>query len=130
VNLQDRIAINKVRNRVLLDLGRDQLAIFCDYADWKAWKSNSNRDTIYNTALIRLQDAGDDLPPDWMALGGQPTALAKLVFPSQVRSRGNIAAHASAKKLIGESVLALSVEQERNDMIAIYRAVYGDEPEH
>jgi len=124
--LGDRIAINKIRNRVLLDLGRDKLAEICGYTDWKHWKTNSDRDRLYNFALTRLKS---NLPLEWMALGSRPTALGMLLLPSQVRSRGNIAAHSSARKLIGESVLALTVEQERNDMIVIYRAVYGVEPD-
>jgi hypothetical protein len=53
-----------------------------------------------------------------------------LVLRNAVRSRGDVAAHASAQKLIGESVLALTGEQERRDMSAIFRAVYGAEPDY
>jgi len=41
---------------------------------------------------------------------------------------GDLAAHASAQKLIGESVLGLTGENGREDMCAIFAAVYGVEP--
>jgi hypothetical protein len=65
-----------------------------------------------------------------MALGSQLTALRRLLLPNQVRSRGDIAAHVSDPDLMGQSVLALTEEQERKDMIAIFQAIYGKEPVH
>jgi len=72
----------------------------------------------------------DDVSCRWRALGRQHTALRKLVLPNQVRDRGDLAAHTSAKKNIAESVLALTEEQERKDMIAIFKVVFGEEPTH
>jgi hypothetical protein len=48
-------------------------------------------------------------------------ALRMLLF-NNIPSGDGITAHASAQKLTGE-VLSLTVEQERNDMIAIFHAV-------
>ncbi|KAG2062881.1 hypothetical protein BDR04DRAFT_1164519 [Suillus decipiens] len=36
--LGDKVAIDKIRRRVLLDMGRDQLAVLCGHKDWKEWK--------------------------------------------------------------------------------------------
>jgi len=129
--LGDRVAINKIRNRVLLDMGRNQLAVICGHRDWKAWKASSaSRDDIFNSAFMRLKTPGDDLPQRWLALSSRQTALRMLLLPNQVRDRGDIAAHSSAKRSIGESVLALTVDGERADMMAIFKAVYGEEPAH
>jgi len=127
----DRIAINKIRNRVLLDIGRDRLAVVCGHKDWKDWKVNSaSRDEMIESVSIRLSTPSNDLPHKWMALRSRPTALRRLLLPNPVRSRGNIAAHASAKQHIGESVLALVDEQEREDMIALFEVVFGEELAH
>jgi hypothetical protein len=63
-----------------------------------------------------------------MDLGCQRTALQLLLLPNKIRAHGDIAAHASVQSLIGESVLALVGDQERNDMTAIFHAVYGEAP--
>lgn len=80
------------------------------------------------SASNQLQNGSDKISDHWKALRSRPTALRMLIFPSHVRSRGDLAAHASAQKLIGESVLSLSGENEREDMCAIFAAVYGVEP--
>jgi hypothetical protein len=85
---------------------------------------------LLNSALTGLKNTSDNLPPQWTALSSQPAALRMLVLHNPVRSRGDVAAHASAQRLIGKSVLALTVEQEQKDMTAILRAVYGAEPNH
>lgn len=114
-----------------MDIGRDQLAVICGHKNWKDWKANSDRrDEILNSALTQLKTPRDDLPLQWMALGSQLTALRRLLLPNQVRSRGDIAAHVSDPDLMGQSVLALTEEQERKDMIAIFQAIYGKEPVH
>jgi hypothetical protein len=120
--------MNKIWNRVLLDKGRNMLAIICGYQDWSDWKTRFDRDTMINFASSQLQRPTDAISEYWVALGRQSTALRKLVFPNQVRTRGDDAAHASKQSLIGDSVLSLKGEQERSDMIAIYCAVYGEEP--
>jgi hypothetical protein len=53
-----------------------------------------------------------------------------LLLPNQVRDRGNLAAHASAKESIAESIFAAMAEQERADMIAIFKFVFSEEPVH
>ena len=127
-HLQDRIAINKIRNRVLLDLARDRLAVICGHKNWYGWKKHANnlKDTMFNSASNRLQN-GDNLSDQWKAIHSRPTALKMLFFRNTVRSRGDLAAHASAQNLIGESVLGLA-GTEREDMCTIFAAVYGVEP--
>ena len=127
-HLQDRIAINKIGNRVLLDLARDRLAVICGHKNWYGWKKHANnlKDTMLNSASNRLQN-GDNLSDQWKAIHSRPTALKMLFFRNTVRSRGDLAAHASAQKLIGESVLGLA-GTEREDMCTIFAAVYGAEP--
>jgi hypothetical protein len=111
-------------------MGRHQLAVICGHKNWMAWKINSDSkgEDMLGSALMLLKTPRN-LPPHWMALGSQPTALRRLLLPNQVRSRGDAAAHhVSEQGLIADSVLALTEEQERNDMIAIFRAIYGEEP--
>lgn len=132
-DLQDCDEINNIRSRVLLDLGRDKLAVICGYMDWANWTASTNsREAMVNSVSTQLNaaSAGDvDMPRQWIALGSQPTALQMLLSPDRVRCPGDITSQAS-QKLIGKSVLAQTVEQDRNDMIAIFRAVYGAEPVH
>jgi hypothetical protein len=127
-HLQDRISINKIRNRVLLDLARKRLAVICGYKDWRDWKSYADKNTMFDSALIQLQNGGDNISDQWKALCSRSTALKMLIYPSPVRERGDLAAHASAQKLIGESVLGLAGVTEREDMSTIFAAVYGVEP--
>ena len=82
---------------------------------------------MLETTSTRLSIASDT-PHQWRTLGSQSTALRMLLLSSSVHFRGDLAACASAPKLIGESVLSLTVEQEKKDMIAIYQAVFGTEP--
>ena len=56
------------------------------------------------------------------------SALRMLPFGNPVRSQGYLTAHASAQKFTGGNVLGLIRENERNDMCAIFAAVYGVEP--
>ena len=83
---------------------------------------------MINSASSQLQKPTDAVSEYWVALGRRSTALRKLVFPNQVRTRGDSAAHASKQSLISESVLSLKGEQEWTDMIVIYCTVYGEEP--
>jgi hypothetical protein len=53
-----------------------------------------------------------------------------LLLRNQVWDHGDLAAHQSAKESIGKSILALTVEQEQSDMMAIFKAVFGKEPVH
>lgn len=128
MSFQDRIAINKVRNRVLLDSARHQLAVICGYKDWWDWKSHADRDAMFSSALNQLQNGGDHISDRWRALRSRPTALKMLIFRNAVRSRGDLAAHVSAQKHISEGVLALAGVNEREDMCAIFAAVFGVEP--
>lgn len=83
-------------------------------------------------ALTRLNTLShiDDISDRWVVLGRQRTALQTLLLRNPLRDCGDLAAHGSAKESIGQSVLALTVEQERTDMIAIFNAVFGEEPVH
>jgi hypothetical protein len=114
-----------------LDIGRNKLAVICGYANWKEWKACiQNRDEILNSAQIRLTtlSPSDKVSCEWTVLGTQRTALQMLLVRNKVRDRGDLAAHSSARKHIGESVMALAVDQERKDMITIFKAVFGEEP--
>ena len=112
-------------------MGRDRLAVICGCKDWKDWKAKSaSVDERLESASTQLRNRTNNLPPQWNALCSRPTALRRLLLPNPVRSRGDIAAHVSAKECIGESVLALAEEQERKDMIAIFKSVYGEELVH
>jgi hypothetical protein len=52
-----------------------------------------------------------------------------LIFCNGVCSRGDLAAHSvSAQKYISESVLGLAGVNERENMCAIFAAVFGVEP--
>jgi len=129
----DRVAINKIRNRVLLDMGRNKLAVVCGHKSWKAWKTVSDsRDAMIDFALRRLNALSpiDEVSARWIVFSKQRTALQMLLLPNQVRDCGDLAAHASAKESIAESILALTVEQGRADMNAIFKVVFGEEPVH
>ncbi|KAG2744207.1 hypothetical protein P692DRAFT_20837789, partial [Suillus brevipes Sb2] len=43
--LGDKVAINKIRRRVLLDMGRDQLATICGHKNWREWKDEKTTST-------------------------------------------------------------------------------------
>jgi len=120
--------MNKIRNRVLLDIGRNKLAIICGHQNWRDWKTRIDWEAMIESASRRLRRGTDNVSAYWVALGSQSTALRMLILPNVIRSRGDEAAHASGQRLISESVLSLKGEQERKDMIAIYCAVYGEDP--
>ena len=83
---------------------------------------------MFSSALTQLQNGGDHISDQWRVLRSRPTALKMLIFHNAVRSRGDLAAHVSAQKDIGESVLSLPGVNEREDMCAIFAAVFGVEP--
>ena len=110
-------------------MGRDRLAVICGCKDWKDWKAKSaSMDDMLESASTQLRNPTNNLPCQWNALCSRPTTLQRLLLPNP--SRGDMATHVSAKEYIGESVLALTNEQEREDMIAIFKSVYGEEPAH
>jgi hypothetical protein len=114
-------------------MGRNKLAVICGHKDWKAWKaSGDSRDAMVDFASTQLNtlDPIDDKYRWWNDLGKQHTALQTLLLRNRIRDRGDLAAHGSAKECIGESVLALTVERERMDMMAIFQAVFSEEPVH
>ena len=118
---------------MLLDLGRNKLAVVCGHKSWKAWKTVSDgRDAMIDFALTRLNALSpiDEISARWIVFSKQRTALQMLLLPNQIRDRGDLAAHASAKESIAESILALMVEQGRADMNAIFKVVFGEEPVH
>jgi hypothetical protein len=111
-------------------LAQDKLAIICGHKDWDGWNASSdNREAMLGSALTRL-NASNDIPREWKDLGSQPTVLQTLLCSVRLQSRGDVAVHFSVQKLIEESVLALTAEQEQKDMIGIFRAVYGTELVH
>jgi len=80
---------------------------------------------------MQLETSGsDNIPLQWLALGRQHMALQMLLLPNQVQDCGDLVAHSLAKRSIRESVLSLMVDQERVDMVAIFKAVYGEDPGH
>jgi hypothetical protein len=110
-------------------MARDQLAVICGHRNWKNWKAASeSSERMLNVASTQLKTHGNDLSVHWKHLGRQTTALECLLFPNRLRSRGDTAAHVSGQEHIAESVSTLAEGQERKDMIAIFRAVYNEEP--
>jgi len=85
---------------------------------------------MFEFALARLRTITpkDDTSRRWIALSRARTALQLLILRNPVRDRGDLAAHSSAKEGIGKSILALTGERERTDMIIIFKTVYGEEP--
>ncbi|KAG2336056.1 hypothetical protein BDR05DRAFT_953627 [Suillus weaverae] len=136
--LGDKVAIDKIRRRVLLDMGRQQLAVICGHKDWIEWKdsqkaiSTSGEDFAIRTAMIIeaevvLRDS-KDASEYWKAVGRDHSTLRLLIHRNHIRTHANIAAHTSSEKDISESVLALTATGDRTHMIIIFRAVYNNEP--
>ncbi|KAG0698969.1 hypothetical protein DFH29DRAFT_1002356 [Suillus ampliporus] len=98
--LGDIIAIDKIRQRVLLNIGRDQLAIM--------------RNGMTTEAKMMLQGS-KDASGYWKAVGRDILALRLLIHRSRIKTRADIAAHSSTETGIAESVLALTSEGDRND---------------
>ncbi|KAG1745349.1 uncharacterized protein EDB91DRAFT_1246209 [Suillus paluster] len=135
--LGDKVAVDKIRWRVLLDMGRDQLAVICRHKDWKEWKeskatSTAGDDFAIRTAMMTeaemmLQDSTDS-SEYWKAVGQDPSTLGLLIHPNNIRNQADIAEHSSTEKAIAESVLALATLGDRTHMIAIFCAIYDSEP--
>ncbi|KAF9514573.1 hypothetical protein BS47DRAFT_1342880 [Hydnum rufescens UP504] len=122
----DRVAINAIRIRVLLDHGRDHLARLCGYTNWDDLELKIPSDSLRDLVHKVLNTSKD---PNWKAIGRKPEVLNMLLEPSTLRRDGNTAAHASTQELIPHGVLAMSVNWERAVMTTIFRAVYGIEPD-
>ena len=84
----------------------------------------------FASTQLNTLDPIDDKYRWWNDLGKQCTALQTLLLRNQIRDCGDLAAHGSAKECIGESVFALTVEREWMDMMAIFQAVFSEEPVH
>jgi soluble cytochrome b562 len=135
--LGDKVAIDKIRRRVLLDMGRDQLAMICGHRDWKEWKDEKAASTPIDDHIIRtvmmteaeviLQNS-TDASEYWKAVGQDRSTLRFLIYRSHIRTDGDIVAHTSTEEAIAESVLALTALSDRAHMITIFRAVYNNEP--
>ncbi|KAG2093710.1 uncharacterized protein F5147DRAFT_779225 [Suillus discolor] len=76
--LGDKVAIDRICHRVLLDMGRNQLAMICGHTDWKGWKdekatSTQGDDHAVQTAMmteaeVMLQNS-TDASKYWTAVG-------------------------------------------------------------
>ncbi|KAH7920639.1 hypothetical protein BV22DRAFT_1132915 [Leucogyrophana mollusca] len=79
----DRDAINKIRQRMLLDLGRDKLAVICGSPDWAHWKKSSsgNREEMMASASRTLRTS-DQISGYWKALADDDKALRLLMLSS------------------------------------------------
>lgn len=135
--LGDKVAIDKIRRRVLLDMGRDQLAMICGHKNWKEWKDEKATSTpvddqtvqtaMMTEAEVILQNS-TDASKYWKAVGQDRSTLRFLIHRSHIRTEGDIVAHNSTAEAIAESVLALTASSDRAHMITIFRAVYNNEP--
>ncbi|KAG1894481.1 uncharacterized protein F5891DRAFT_1255179 [Suillus fuscotomentosus] len=136
--LGDKVAINKIRRRVLLDTGRDQLAMICGHKNWREWKDEKTTSTpspgddqtvqtMMTEAEVILENS-TDASDYWKAVGKDRSTLRFLIHRSHIRTEGDIVAHNSTAEAIAESVLALIASSDRTHMISIFRAVYNDEP--
>jgi hypothetical protein len=126
--LQDRVAINAIRIRVLLDDARNRLAELCGYADWDSLEFNVPKESRYDV-VHRFLNTLKDLDVNWKAIGRQPDVLKVLLEPNTLRCHGNVAAHTSSKESIANSILAIQGKWERATVTTIFRAMYGVEPE-
>lgn len=135
--LGDKVAIDKIRRRVLLDMGRDQLAVICGHENWREWKekkaiSTPSDDFAVRTAMMTevettLRDSND--PSEyWKAVGQDRSTLRLLIHRNHIRTYADIAAHSSTEQHIAESVLALAAPSDRTHMTAIFCAVFNKEP--
>jgi hypothetical protein len=123
------VAINAIRIRVLLDYGRDRLAQLRGYTDWADWKFNTPSKDSLHDSVYQFLKTSMDLNSNWKAIGCQPEVLKMFLQSNSVQDRGDIAAHSSTQELITDSVIAFSVTWERAAATAIFRAVYGVEPD-
>jgi hypothetical protein len=134
--LQDKVAINKIRRRVLLDMGRDQLAMICGHKNWREWKDEKTTSTAVDDPTIQtmmteaevILENSTDASDYWKAVGQDRSTLRFLIHRSHIRTEGDIVAHSSTAEAIAESVLALTASSDRTHMISIFRAVYNDKP--
>ncbi|KAG1894499.1 uncharacterized protein F5891DRAFT_717029 [Suillus fuscotomentosus] len=134
--LGDKVAINKIRRRVLLDMGRDQLAVICGHKNWREWKemkatSTEGDDFAVRTVMMTeaetiLRDS-NDLSEYWKAVGQDHSTLRLLIHRNHIRIYADIAAHSSTEKNIAESVLALAAPGDRTHMTTIFCAVFDKE---
>jgi FtsZ-binding cell division protein ZapB len=135
--LGDEVAIDKIRWRVFLDMGRDQLAVICGHENWREWKekkatSTPSDDFAVRTAMMTevetiLRDSND--PSEyWKAVGQDRSTLRLLIHRNHIRTYADIAAHSSTEQHIAESVLALAAPSDRTHMTAIFCAVFNKEP--
>ncbi|KIK31932.1 hypothetical protein CY34DRAFT_19431 [Suillus luteus UH-Slu-Lm8-n1] len=130
-NRADKVAINKIRRRVLLDMDRDQLATICGHKNWREWKDEKTTSTpgddrsvqtLMTEAEVILENS-PDASDYWKAVGQDRSTLRFLVHRSHIRTEGDIVAHNSTAEAIAESVLALTASSDRTHMISIFRSL-------
>jgi hypothetical protein len=83
-NYQDSDAINDMRLRILVNMGRDNLAVVFGHKNWQEWRASaSSREELYNSALARLKEDPTGVPPQWANMGNNPSALRTMLFPKR-----------------------------------------------
>jgi len=120
-------AVNDMRIRILLDKGRNQLAAMCGYADWRNLEAqvNNGEQTLQKLQIAtkRLLD-NTFVSADWKHLIKKDSALQLLIFPREGCGHCDLSSYAVHPQMIAAS---LSVFEDEEDLLIIFRAVYGSD---
>jgi len=120
-------ALNDMRVRILLDQGRNLLAVMCGYTDWRDLEAHVDRgEQILQTLQIATKHLPDDpsVSADWKNLMKQDSALQLLIFPREGCGHCDLASHVVRPQMIAAS---LSTFEDEEDLLIIFRAVYGSD---
>ncbi|KIM92063.1 hypothetical protein PILCRDRAFT_83388 [Piloderma croceum F 1598] len=97
--LQEKIdsdAIDDMRLRILVNMGRDKLAVVFGHKNWQEWRASAgSREELYNSALTRLKEDPTGVPPQWANIGDNPSALRTMLFPKRPVQPGDFVVRAS-----------------------------------
>jgi hypothetical protein len=127
----DDEAVAKVLFRVLSDRARAQLAKICGFDSWAQFESETADDNdIFNTATRHLR-RGANLSPYWKALAAQTSALWALITPDPEMDcdLAGAVTEGLESNAISASIESLPEGPKREDLIALYRAIFNTEPD-
>jgi len=120
-------AVNDMRIRILLDKGRNRLAALCGYADWRDLEVQvDNGEQILKMIQKNPKSLPNDnsVSADWKDLITKDSALRLLIFPREGYSHCDLASHTVRPQMIAA---ILSVFEDEEDLLIIFRAVYGSD---
>ncbi|KAG2127466.1 uncharacterized protein EDB93DRAFT_1109294 [Suillus bovinus] len=128
--------IGKIHLQILIDMGRNQLAVICGYKDWKEWRESKEVSTSgdkrdMHAAMIAeakaiLQKQDSNVSESWKVVGQQHLALRYIINGRRMRAREEVVEYTATREAIRIAVSDMAYSEITRNMGVIFDAVFDE----